>query len=90
MVKNYMQKHEEWFFIADKDMKAAEVLLQEGMFESAVYFLQQSSEKALKAYLVFQKQELIKTHDLIFLLKQCNQYCGQFLTEYISLSCYLC
>lgn len=48
------------------------------LFDTEIYHTQQCAEKALKGYLVFQQQQVFKTHDLVELLKQCYQFDGQF------------
>jgi HEPN domain-containing protein len=37
------------------------------------YLAQQAVEKLLKAYLLTKQKGLLKTHDLIFLLKKCSE-----------------
>ena len=65
--------------------------------EIICYHCQQSAEKILKAYAIAKNQTLIKTHDLIVLLKQCGQYLSDFnnyanacvaLTSYATISRY--
>ena len=66
-----MHGHEEWLRIAKEDLLAAKALVKVELFSAVVYHCKQSSEKLLKAYLVFKKQPVIKTHDLIKLLELC-------------------
>jgi len=68
-----MQEHERWLQIVDKDLKSAKILLKSELFSTASYHCQQAAEKALKAYLVFKDQEIIKTHDLVKLAELCSQ-----------------
>ena len=42
----------EWFRRARKDLRAAEVLLREGLHEDAAYHSHQAVEKALKGLLI--------------------------------------
>lgn len=62
-----------WLKKSKNDLKAANKLAQkpEPLYDMAVYHCQQTGEKALKAYLVFNNIEPSKTHDLNFLLSKC-------------------
>ena len=51
----FMHGHEEWLRIAKEDLLAAKALVKIELFSAVVYHCQQSSEKLLKAYLVFIK-----------------------------------
>jgi HEPN domain-containing protein len=54
-----------------RDLEAARVLFEHGLFDVVVYHCQQPAEKALKAYLVYQEVILQKTHNLVVLLESC-------------------
>jgi HEPN domain-containing protein len=69
-----MQEHEKWLRIAREDLLAAKGLLKLELFSAVAYHCQQSAEKSLKAYLVFKKYPVIKTHDLIKLLELCMTF----------------
>lgn len=69
-----MQKHEEWFFIAEQDLQSACLLKDGGLFTTTLYHTQQCAEKALKGYLVYQKQPIKKTHDLVELVRECSKF----------------
>ena len=58
---------EDWIQLADKDLYAAEILLQnEYLLTNIVAFhCQQTIEKYLKAFLIEKDIPVIKTHDLI-------------------------
>ena len=65
-----------WWEQAKADFKTAEIVLKGGRFYAAVFFCQQSMEKALKAYFLKksrnpQAQEMF-SHSLIFLAKACR------------------
>ena len=76
----------EWLKIAQRDFKAAGVLFS---FDKkyVAFYVHQSIEKSLKAYLVFQKQSVTipgmefdsGVHDLIIFLNQCAQFDLEFL-----------
>ncbi|OFX27324.1 MAG: hypothetical protein A2033_10935 [Bacteroidetes bacterium GWA2_31_9] len=65
----------EWIFLADSDLNSAVFL--KGMFpvpiEIICYHCQQCAEKYLKAFLAFNDELIIKTHDLTILNKMCNK-----------------
>lgn len=75
-----MEEYERWLEIAADDLKVAELLLPENLVRGIVYHCQQAAEKALKGYLAFQQQEIMKTHDLTKLLEACWQVEGGFLS----------
>ena len=64
-----MQNHEAWLEIAREDLAAAKGLLDLELFSTTAYHCQQAAEKALKAYLVFKKHHVVKSHDLIQLIE---------------------
>lgn len=75
-----MQDHKEWLKFAESDFKSAKVLLNsnEAVIGPALYHTQQCAEKALKAYLIFKKQPIDKTHDLTVLLNNCSKFDNEF------------
>lgn len=46
------------------------------------YLAQQAVEKLLKAYLLAKQEGLLKTHDLLFLLKKCSELNEHFMELY--------
>lgn len=64
-----------WLFKARGDLKSAKTLSRddEELLSNAIFCTQQCAEKALKAYLVFRKKPLQKTHDLNKLIDECSQ-----------------
>ena len=70
----FMQEHERWLKVVDRDLKSAKHLLKGEFFSTAVYHCQQATEKALKAYLAFKKHDVVKTHDLVKLTALCSQF----------------
>ena len=62
--------------IAQRDLKAAKIIIhyEEESVSVALYLSQQCAEKALKAYLVFQKIPIQKTHDLLKLTYACTEF----------------
>ena len=73
-----MQNHEPWLKIARDDLLSARALLKLDFLSNASYLCEQSAEKSLKAYLVFKKQSITKTHDLLMLLERCMQFDRDF------------
>lgn len=66
--------HPDWIKVAKKDWQRLEVMLREGDVEGAGYFLQQSLEKYLKAYLLQHGWSLKKIHTLHLLLDDAVKY----------------
>lgn len=62
---------QQWLLKSQRDLEEAKVLFEHGLFDVVVYHCQQSAEKALKAYLVYQEVILQKTHNLVVLLESC-------------------
>lgn len=60
--------------IANEDLTVAKLTIKAEIYSSAAYHCQQAAEKALKAYLAYQKQPPLKTHDLVKLTKLCAQF----------------
>ena len=72
-----MKKHEHWLLIAKEDLDSAQYLFLVP-FMTGFFHLQQSAEKALKAYLVCKKGMIIKTHDLVRLIDICMEVDKEF------------
>ena len=79
-----MQGHEEWLKIATEDLKAAYGLISLELFSAVVYHCQQSAEKSLKAFLVFKKYPIVKSHDLMMLLELCMKFDNDFKNKLIA------
>ena len=59
-----------WFKKAEEDFDTAKYNLKGNKIEPAVFFLQQSAEKALKAIYIKEYKSIIKVHDLVLLAKK--------------------
>jgi len=70
----------DWIDNANEDFQLAEYLLytRPEFFKSVCFHLQQAAEKYLKAYLSFHEKEIIKTHDIEFLLAECAKFSIEF------------
>ncbi len=75
-----MLNHETWLAKSLGDLKSAIKLSKDDneTLDTASYHTQQCAEKALKAYLVYKKQNIPKTHDLERLLLLCSQHDSSF------------
>lgn len=75
-----MQEHNEWLRIAQDDFKASKRLIEssEPIIGPALFYTQQCAEKDLKAYLVYKKQKVNKTHNLILLVDLCCEFDAEF------------
>lgn len=62
-----------WMEYGDNDLRAAQILIDDPnpLIGVALYHIEQSVEKALKAYLIAQNISFALTHDLGPLLKSC-------------------
>ncbi len=66
-----LSNHAAWLKIAQDDLRAAKCLIGGELYSSSVSHCQQAAEKALKGFLVFKGQPIVKTHDLLLLLELC-------------------
>jgi HEPN domain-containing protein len=80
---------QEWFAIANTDLASAVFLqaMRPTPIEVICYHCQQAAEKYLKGFLALQGEPPQKTHDLLRLNKNCQQYDPSFIT--IEKSCLL-
>ena len=75
-----MQSHELWLAKAESDLRASEKLvMDELVWDVAIYHTQQCAEKALKAFLAWSKRPLEKTHNLAKLLELCMTFDPEFI-----------
>jgi HEPN domain-containing protein len=69
MAKNNKQKViNKWINKAEKDLMAAKMNFQQGLYEVASFLSHQAAEKALKALYILKFKRLWKTHDLVGIL----------------------
>jgi HEPN domain-containing protein len=70
----------EWINHAEKDLGSARFLINmhPKPLEIICFHCQQCAEKLLKGFLVLKGAEIIKTHDLLFLVKKCCEYEKEF------------
>lgn len=65
-----------WLQKAEHDIISAQRLLEiEPMIlDSACFHCQQAIEKSLKAFLCYKGEDIVKTHDIDFLLEECSRF----------------
>ncbi|MCX7725052.1 MAG: HEPN domain-containing protein [Thermodesulfovibrio sp.] len=75
-----MKQYEEWLIKAESDLKTAKKLIagDDPIFDTATYHTQQFAEKALKAFLSFKQNPILKIHDLGDLVEICMKYNKKF------------
>ena len=75
MIYSFSDFIRQWLEKADHDLLAAKALIEyEPMIlDNACFHCQQAVEKYLKAFLIYKEQETSKTHDVKFLIDQCNK-----------------
>lgn len=72
-------KHNEWFKMAQKDIKSAKILFEHDADNEIVCFhCQQAIEKYLKGYLIYITGELNEGHNLVKLCKKAMQHSKSF------------
>ena len=67
---------ESWLQKAEHDLMSAQRLIEiEPMIlDNACFHCQQAIEKLLKAFLIYNGQDIERTHNIIFLLSQCANF----------------
>lgn len=69
----------EWLFYAQEDLRGAEGMLRDEIFNLVCFLSQQCVEKVLKALLVYEGEIAPKSHDLVDLLKRLKENRGELL-----------
>jgi len=71
----------EWLAKARRDLQAARLMIEseEPLLDTGAYHCQQAGEKALKGWLTFHGTPVIKTHDLVHLIRECGRLDASFL-----------
>lgn len=77
-----MRGHEVWLQYASDDLRISKLALEDEQpaIPVALVLAQQAAEKALKGYLIFKKQPIVKTHKLIMLVNLCAEHDKEFET----------
>lgn len=78
MLKRSKELAKLWLEKAYEDILWAKDSLEDKHFAGVCFLSQQASEKALKAYLFHQDEKLLRTHNLMRLLKRCQKYETKF------------
>ena len=68
-----------WFDTASEDIVWAKHDFSAKFYSRVCFICQQAAEKSLKSYLFSQKVKLIRTHNLMKLLKVCERYDSSYL-----------
>ncbi|MGL5355970.1 MAG: HEPN domain-containing protein [Cetobacterium sp.] len=74
--------YEVMLFKAERDFQSGKILYENELEEGAIYHYQQAAEKGLKAFLIFHKSKIPKTHDLTNILDICISINPKFETLY--------
>lgn len=72
---------QQWLTKAEQDLRAADGdlnVLDPAIPEDACFHCQQTTEKALKAYLVYRNVEFAWSHEIEYLLTLCVEQCESF------------
>lgn len=73
-----MEEYKLWIEKARDDLRWTKHNLDTKEYSGACFSAQQTTEKALKAYLLYKGKSLQKTHDVVMLLKDCMLLDGSF------------
>lgn len=63
------ERANEWVKFAQDDLRSAEILLKEGIFNEVCFHAQQCAEKIIKSFMALRGRLIPKTHRLIDLLE---------------------
>jgi HEPN domain-containing protein len=77
-MKDLHREADRWWRQARSDLEFLPVALQAGKYDTCCFLAQQTAEKALKAYLFHQGEELIFTHSIFKLCDMAAQYAIEF------------
>src|SRR5580658_3760542 len=69
-----------WYKKADEDILSAILLIEASpaILDNGCFHCQQAIEKYLKSYLIYQGEQIIKTHNLNLLREKCSVYDADF------------
>jgi len=84
-------EYERWLFTAEENLESAKTIRTNKVYPWTCYIAQQAAETALKAYLIFQGEELPRIHLVKELLENCGKYDKDFIAnidEYKELDAY--
>ncbi len=73
MKDEVVEKAREWLKKAERDLKAANILLREGIYDYSLFHSQQAVEKFLKAFLTYHNKIFRKTHNIPLLVNLCKE-----------------
>lgn len=76
--KEFKRLSQIWLKTAKDDLLWAKDSLKDKWYDRVCFISQQAVEKALKSYLFPQQEKLIRTHNLLLLLKSCQKYNRSF------------
>lgn len=77
-MKDLRYEADRWWRQACSDLSLLPVIRQAGKYDTCCFLAQQTAEKALKAYLFQQGEELILTHSIFKLCDMAAQYGADF------------
>jgi len=77
-MNNNRREAERWLAQSKHDSRAAALNSREGFYEIACFLCQQSSEKALKAFLYYQGERPVLGHATHLLAGRCQAYVSRF------------
>ncbi|MCL2071841.1 MAG: HEPN domain-containing protein [Oscillospiraceae bacterium] len=81
MDNNIKELVKEWHEYAERDLMSAKHLLTMRPVPNEViaFLSQQCAEKYIKSYLVYQNADVVRTHDLVMLIKLCAKFNSKFI-----------
>ena len=77
-MKNPKLQSERWLKQAKYDLRQAQASLENESYAYACFFSEQSSQKSLKAYLMYQGRRYVNIHSIGELLKQAGEFDEKF------------
>jgi HEPN domain-containing protein len=80
MSPDFRAYFESWLEKAMHDLESAHrpIEIEPMVLDNACFHCQQAIEKYLKAFLIYNRSDIERTHDIIFLLSECEKFDGIF------------
>ena len=86
MRRNPIEEGKRWLEQAKEDLKWAKYLAKEGGYYLVCFLAQQIGEKALKAYLYAQGEEIVIRHSIARLCSVAGEYDKEFSLKFYKIS----
>ena len=77
-MKNPLETARRWLAQAEHNLRATQVMVENGLWAMACFLAQQTAQLALKAYLFGQGRRFVNVHSIRTLAEECSKYDAAF------------